>query len=418
MDMKNSREEEILTHLSEMDEELLDTAYSVDSPEKLREYIKSDSNKRRISVIKPAFYKAAALAACFVFIIVAMVHNFEDMIPSSQSPSYNTPSYNNGLPTYGDDHSSDSKYPLYVDSISSLNYYCAMAAINESCSTNYADVISDSVGSKIYYYELDPNEKFTVTRVIFFQVEIKNKNGFLASKIGTGIVDVVITENNLEPMITFKNGNRYFSCCENTLLKNGKLYSTHKFIEGFYLVKNLEQENYSFSVEYDNFSLEYTDATARSVNCASYKNGGERPDGKLNVVSATYIYNNSAEFTIADLEEYFNTVKFPENTSEDSQTEKPPVSEEPALISEIYSNGIYEFEFYSDGTFIYYSAGGSESAVYRKGTYSHNRDSTELILTFIYEENIVETTSCALTEANGFIYNGSEYVLSLSKEQA
>ena len=158
----------------------------------------------------------------------------------------------------------------------------------------------------VVYYQLNPNETFSVSRVIFFQIEIRNADGFLASKIGTGVADVVITENSLEPMITFKNGDRYYSCCENTLLDNGKLYSTHKYIDGFYIVKNLEQENYSFRVVYDRFNLEYESATAQGVVCEPYKNGGDRPDGEMSAVGNTWISDEVGAFTVRDLEEYFS----------------------------------------------------------------------------------------------------------------
>ena len=450
--MSKSQNEKLSDILVDIDEKLLANAYETDTPEKLKQYAKE---KKKATHVTPLFRKIATLSACFI-IIVGIIFTVPALFKNSNEKPH-IDNQGSTLPPW----LIKEEAVITIDSIDMLNYYSAIKVLaakynDVTVSIPQSNIITSPLQTcvmptkksmygimlinendigvgydtppedfsaasknddeeKIYYYELDPNEKFTVTRVIFFQVEIKNKNGFLASKIGTGITDVVITENNLEPMITFKNGNKYFSCCENTLLKNGKLYSTHKYIDGFYLVKNLEQDNYSFSVEYDNFNLNYTNAHARSITCASYKNGGENPDGDLSVISATYIYNDSAEFTIADLEEYFNSVSFPEHTSEESPPEYSAESERPALISEIYSSGIYEFELNSDGTFIYYSVGGSENAVYRKGTYSRNSSSIEL--SFTYEGETVETASCKLTESNGFIYSGSEYVLYLSKEQ-
>lgn len=49
-------------------------------------------------------------------------------------------------------------------------------------------------GEDVYYYELDPNEPFFINKVSMFQIELTDENGFLASKLGLGLVDVVITE--------------------------------------------------------------------------------------------------------------------------------------------------------------------------------------------------------------------------------
>ena len=289
MDMKNSREEEILTHLSEMDEELLDTAYSVDSPEKLIEYIKKDAKKKSPFFKSPAFYRRMALAACFIFIIGAAVRNFK--LPSSQAngfPPYSTPSY--GLPSYGDGNTA----PSYVNGISSLNYYCAMAAINESEGTYYSDSLNTDTSPQIYYYKLDPNEKFYVYHAEFFRINVTREDGFLASVVGTGKVDVVITQNSLDDMITFKKGDKYFSC----LMNGGNdttgemTFSTHKYIEGYNIVKNVEQDNYCFTVSKDGFV------------CKPFISDGGKADGALEIVGKRRYSDVSMSFTVSELEKY------------------------------------------------------------------------------------------------------------------
>lgn len=161
---------------------------------------------------------------------------------------------------------------------------------------------------EIYYYELDPDAVFYIEKVSFFQIELIDETGFLASKLGTGVVDVVITEGFTDyyddPMITFKNGDRYFSCLLNGGIRSdGSSYSymefsTHKYIEGFYIVKNFVQENYAFTVCIADDQVEY-------FECGNWDRG-EHPDGILPVVSKTYVSNESIGFTIAELEEYFN----------------------------------------------------------------------------------------------------------------
>ena len=87
------------------------------------------------------------------------------------------------------------------------------------------------------------------------------KKGFLAQKLGgTGTVEVVVTENDIEDMgqmITFKRDDEYYTCFMNRQdndLDSGKVnreFSSHKYIDGFHIVKNFEQENYTFTVRYD-----------------------------------------------------------------------------------------------------------------------------------------------------------------------
>ena len=450
--MKNSRNERLSEHLMNVDEEIFANAYEIDDAEKLKKYIRTKNAKtKKPFYITPAFRRVAATAACFVLIIGVIFSIPALFNKGGDAPNKDPDNDRNHLEEVTPPWLKGEEDYLTINSIDMLNYYTAMkvladptnvtntasyktdsgitllsASVNASANSYGFTLLSNTdsdVGydtppegynpnnqekneEKVYYYELDPNEVFSVSRVIFFQIEIKNANGFLASKVGTGIIDVVITENSLEPMITFRNGDRYYSCCENSLLDNGKLYSTHKYIEGFYIVKNLEQENYSFSVEYDNFNLDYVNVIAKSVTCDSYKNGGNIPDGEMSVISKTYFSNHSVEMTIADLEEYFNTGKFPDGTEDSSQTENPPVVTPPAETVDFYTNGQYVFALQSDNTFVYYSI-DENSAVYRKGSYSWGCDAIEF--RFMYEGEVVETISCDLAGPISFIYNGSEY---------
>lgn len=183
------------------------------------------------------------------------------------------------------------------------------------------------------------------------------------------------------------------------------IFSTHKYIEGFYIVKNLEQENYSFSVEYDNFNLDYVNVIAKSVTCNSYKNGGNIPDGEMSVISETYLSNHSVEMTIADLEEYFNSGKLPEDNGSEGTIVPPENGGSEDITTTIYSNDEYVFLLDSNGTFVY--QGISNDEVYHKGTYSMGCDAVEF--RFMYEGEVVETVSCDFTGPSSFIYNGSEY---------
>jgi len=160
----------------------------------------------------------------------------------------------------------------------------------------------------IYYYELDPNEPFFINKVSMFQIELTDENGFLASKLGLGLVDVVITEECIwgDSLITFRNGEKFFSCLSNGWSLNGETsgllwdFSTHKYVEGFNIVKNFEQENHAFYIEMD------AEGQAIAFECRGAQNGGYHADQNVRIASSTSISDQSSSFTIAELEEYFN----------------------------------------------------------------------------------------------------------------
>ena len=158
-----------------------------------------------------------------------------------------------------------------------------------------------------YEYPIDPDTQFHLTQVIFFRIQLSG-DGFLAQTLGTGIVDVVITDFDIfgDYMITFKNGDKYLSCLTNGYGPSEFEFSTHKYIEGFSIIKNGRQINYRFLVtldgnmQVDHFECDYWD----------YFNPGN-PDGIMPVVGETYIANTDLTFTIDQLETYFRSFKAP-----------------------------------------------------------------------------------------------------------
>lgn len=481
--MKKTRNEKLLNYISDIDDELLERALSIDDAQKLQEYTKNQNSQKKSSLFPLKFRYTAVIAAGLAIIIGATLI-LQPLFQPLKGGNSNGPDYSEAIPPW----QREDDELFQIESIDMLNYYSGMklladtertAANTPKCYTSlpvlsiaantsilrttmpftastYHNTFSDSstkaktgigydtpqedfntengigydtppenfntegnIGydtppddfqpesSKpdnqlIYYYELDPNEVFTIYQVIYFQTELTDENGFLASKIGTGIIDVVITDNNLEPMITFKNGDKYYSCCINGSGPQYEEYSTHKYIEGFYLVKNMEQDNYSFTVTYSTSPFDKETKTVTSLVCNSYKNGGPNADGELPIMSKTHVLTESADFTIADLEAYFNANHAPNDT----EIETPS-----AELAAIYSNGIYQFETYSDGSFIYRSTVENNLA-YRKGTYHMLCD--QIIFSFISNDDQVETVECELLgpkEGDGFYYHGIHYKL-------
>lgn len=172
------------------------------------------------------------------------------------------------------------------------------------------------IGEDIYYYALDPSEPFYINKVSMFQIELTDENGFLASKLGLGIVDVVILEECIwgENMITFRNGDNFFSCLSDGGGVQQLGFSTHKYVEGFYIVKNIAQENYGFYIDMD------AQGQALAFECGERENGGDRVDQNVKVVNSTVISEESSSFTVAELEEYFNSGKLPDNPRPPAQT--------------------------------------------------------------------------------------------------
>lgn len=173
----------------------------------------------------------------------------------------------------------------------------------------------------IFYYALDPNEPFFINKVSFFKILLTDENGFLASQLGLGVVDVVITEDCIwgDSLITFRKGDKFFSCLSNGWHSNRDTggwqwdFSTHKYVEGFYIVKNFEQENHAFYIDMD------AAGQAVAFQCQGAQNGGYRPDQNVQIVSSTEISNESRSFTVAELEEYFNSGKLPEDETPPAQ---------------------------------------------------------------------------------------------------
>ena len=207
----------------------------------------------------------------------------------------------------------------FIDSIDKMNFYSAKKIIDENSllpfGMNNSGVLAPKAVllSDIYHYPIDINKVFTTTMVSYFTINLNDKRGFLAQKLGgTGEVEVVVTQNDIDPlgyMITFKRGNNYYSCLSSggsydvISDKTTREFSSHKYIEGFNIVKNKEQENYKFIVRYDG-------ARVVGFKCAPF---GCTPknynvdDVTLNDDFCVVLYTKKT-FTIGQLEAYFKSI--------------------------------------------------------------------------------------------------------------
>ena len=337
MSSGNSRAIRLSQLIAQAEEDILTEAFFADNPDALRELTaRTVRLSGRSGRFPPFIGRIAAACACLV-ITLGVLFGIE-LLPSEapappidgivdgvgnggsgEPPGGENGGNNNG----GGNGEGDTAVRVEINNIDKLNYYSARRLLAEAGvlpadaqgtggvytalsadAVAYADVISD-----VYYYGLDPNERFTVKSVIFFQIELSGENGFLASKVGVGTVDVVVTETDhieLSRIITFKNGERFYSCLLNgadglNTPKKTYIFSTHKYIDGFFVVKNLEQYNFSFSVtvtetEVTDFSCSYWNTPPQSL----------KPDNARLINGTGVIARVSGSFTAAELEGYLN----------------------------------------------------------------------------------------------------------------
>ena len=430
--MKN---EKMLHAIGQIDDDLIEDAVI-------------QTNKKKQPFYKAsAFRRAVAIAACFVLII-----GLAFSMPTLLTPNNDGP----GVPiepgTLLPPSVQENESGLQISGLDQMSYYAAVRMIegmpklaNQSMTGgNYGIALLASgydtdkrenppepettgpneiqgppvtpdpsrppvEGEDIYYYALDPGEPFYINKVSMFQIELTDENGFLASKLGLGIVDVVILEDCIwgENMITFRNGDNFYSCLSDGGGAQRKGFSTHKYVEGFFIVKNIAQENYGFYIDLDEMGQ------VLAFECGERETGGNRVDQNVKVVSSTAISEESGSFTVAELEEYFNSGTLPEGTTPPTQPQNPPQIDDPVYTYDVYSNGEYVFSMDSEGTFIFHHVSGQD-VDYEKGTYVLAEDC--LVLTFLEDGDLAENVSCELTQ-NGFIYNGTEYVKDSSVSQ-
>ena len=296
------------------DPRYLHEAYTVDGAEKLRELKKEEKLQKRGERSEYRFlYRAIASLVCIATVVGVILFAY---IRENSTPS---DSVWDGFEAIAGE--------IKIDGIDSLNYYSARRVLGVDETANGKDggfyKLSydtdtdkvDSAGDKgagegIFYYEFDPAWDYTVTKVIYFKAELKTPNGFLADKLGgIGAVDVIITENSIEDMITFKRGGRYYSCHINSGFSEGRAerleFSTHKYIEGFGVVKNMEQDNYSLNVLIEKGEVVELDCDY-----------GECVDGiwdleadRIGVISGSSMTaEREVTFNITELESFFNSV--------------------------------------------------------------------------------------------------------------
>ncbi len=328
--------EKLFETLGEIDEELLAEALEASDEQQLKALKKTKYKK--VAVLHRPFFRVAAAVLC-VAVLAAVVFaagnfglfnqngNLGDTANNSvtsQTPSDSSDlSSSNHTPPKNESSSQTPSNPepdkkpdstISINSIDMLNFYSAKKIISEKGLLNSGGRSGGGrilpLGLGVIQYEIDRDREFYVSMLTYFVIELNNENGFLAEKLGgTGRVEVVITQNSLDDMITFKRGDNYYSCLLNGSSYNpnsskfkSMTFSTHKYIEGFKIVKNFAQENYQFKVYYSNKKV-------IGMECTVYVDSwtaGAKPDEITVVPDSSVIMCPEQSFTIDQLESYFN----------------------------------------------------------------------------------------------------------------
>ena len=292
--------------LAHADEAALNRALCTDTPEKLRALVRE---RRRRMLHSPVLRRIATVAACLLLTVAIFLTASGLLTPTpAPTPSPTPPPV---TPTYPWDAVGE----IVIDSLDMLNYYGALRALADGYAQELlrherAEVLLDSGQGTNAYGDIDKNTVFTITEVTFFRIEVTEEHTYLAERVGVGTVDVVITYNSLETMITFRSGHRFFTCIQNGAGTDYIEFSTHKYVDGFRLVKSLDTVQQRLTVTLDSEgAVTGIVCTPHTISSAPvYGPGSAEAAGvRANAVGDTYSARTRVSFTALDLEAYFGT---------------------------------------------------------------------------------------------------------------
>ncbi len=222
--------------------------------------------------------------------------------------------------------------PLEIDTIDKVNYYAGMKLLNEASEYRWGQMSISHITATTVKAEYDPLDsehwyddggtyeipsivighdismyQFRITKVIYFRISVA-KGDYLADKLGTGKAEVVITDLdfgfNPSAMITFKNGDRFFSCLSEGVLQDGlNNFRTDLYIKDYEWVKDLTGDLSSFDVYVD---LENSQVEHMNWSPFSFK-PSEAPAYDIEIEeSSVNMCDCDYAFYLHELDEYYN----------------------------------------------------------------------------------------------------------------
>lgn len=369
--MKNSRDnEKIFERLAEVDDDLLDVALNVDNADKLEKYASARSRTKKSIFIKPAFRRAIVSAACFTLVIglvlggsfIHRINNTGDQLGGEGTEGQETGQQTNNDIENETQSGDIGSNVVELDSLDKINYYAAvkMTSAVPSGIFNTADAIPSSL-SRINYksrniqflsgttdnngedeietveeteietvedivIEIETNTEtsdgddddylfdlpFVITTAIYFETEITEDCEPLASLIGTGRADVVVTDLHVNgrprAMITFKNGDRYFNCITQMrdLVQGINSFQSSIYIDGYDLKKDIWRcDPTSFIIDLDLENGEIISAQWKPYSTTP----STAPSYPFHIYENTVkISRERYSFSLEDLEDYYISI--------------------------------------------------------------------------------------------------------------
>ncbi len=210
-------------------------------------------------------------------------NNYSNDYASGNKTSSGSSTQKSDENNYSDDYASSNitTENVKINSLDKLNFYAVKKAIAEngvvllsnSAQKPKVATLANNRSFRLLNLanstatNINANSTFTITMYSYFTITLNDTRGFLAQKLGgTGSVEVVISRNNFNNMITFKKGERYYSCFQTSLTEKAMSFSSHKYVSGYKLVENYEQENYEFTVYFEGDKV-------IGMNCGRFKEG-------------------------------------------------------------------------------------------------------------------------------------------------
>ncbi len=328
--MKNSRNERLSEHLMNVDEEILTNAYEIDDAEKLGQYIKTKNAKTKKPLyMTPLFRRVATIAACFLLVVSAVIVvpmlrddsgiiTPPDVDPGTNNPPISTPD--------GD----------LIDSLDILNYYGGILSIKKeqlpinplvstasaehSSSTAFellnftyndnSQIISLSNEAEHQHYDIEQIKDYKVTKSIYFKIVVDETCPFLYQLYGDSIIDVVITKNSIDTIITFQKDKKFYSCLYDQTNDNNNhntdVFSTKRYIDGSNIVSDPSEKEILFIVNYEydkTFSKYIENITLEWIDDSNTENS------PINIVDFSVISNiEECSISVEEISEYYYNV--------------------------------------------------------------------------------------------------------------
>ena len=262
-----------------------------------------------------------------------------------------------------------------IDSLDKLNFYAVKQAIAENGTVLLSDsahkpkvaTLANSTSFRMLNLSnstatnINANSTFTMTMYSYFTIMLNDTRGFLAQKLGgTGSVEVVITQNNFHNMITFKKGERYYSCLQISLTERAMSFSSHKYVNGFQLVENFDQENYKFTVSFEGDKV-------IGINCGRLDGNGHGAYVADDITfndTLCFVIHKKQTFTAKQLEDMFasnneNSSDIKPSQNENNTTTSKP-SHEPEPHKHVYTTNVVAPTCSKEGYTLHKCACGDE----------------------------------------------------------